>query len=173
MDLRYEFDEILAQYGSNCLLVRDEQKLRCSCWNEKTQEAERDCPVCFGLGWTAFVEKHTVRSQDTSVPESLAFLGQGVSLGEMAVPGRQYYMRYNASVSPGDLIVEVEWSDSGKPLWTGKGIYEVSHVSDQRFERGEIVFKVVYCKDQPVEKQVRGVRIVNANGIKNYEILRG
>ena len=173
MNLRQEFDDILAQYGYNALLVREDKRLRCSCWNEKTQEADRECPVCYGLGWTPVVEKHTIRDMDTSVPETLALLGELASLGQVAVPGRFYYMRHDVQVEPQNLIIEVDWSLTGKPIYNGGGVFEVSHVDTRRFERGEAAYKKVYCKDQPIEKQIRGVRIVNSNGIKNYEILRG
>jgi hypothetical protein len=172
MDLRKEFDEILEKYGFNVLVVRSDRKLRCSCWNEKTQEADRECPVCFGKGWVPVVEKHTVRSMDTSVPETLAMLGQDSSkIGGLSIPGRVYYTRYNLLISATDLIVDVDWSSNGKPIYNGGGIYEVSHVDPKRFEKGELIYNKVYVKDEPVEKQVRGIRISNVNGIKNYEIM--
>lgn len=68
------------------------------------------------------------------------------------------------------MIVEVEWTEQGKPKYDGGGIYDVSHISPQRFKHGEIGFKKIYCKDEPVEKEIRGIRIVNVNGITNYEI---
>jgi hypothetical protein len=174
MDLRKEFDAILEQYGYPVLVVRSERKVRCSCWNEKTQEATKECPVCFGLGWVPIVEKHMTRCVDTSVPESLAMLGaEKAPFGAISVPGRSYYMRYNAQLRPTDLIVDVEWNDRGKPIYNGGGIYEVSHVDPKRFERGELIYNKIYVRDTPVEKQIRGIRIANANGIKNYEIMEG
>lgn len=173
MNLRNEFENILKEYGHDCLLVRTEKKLRCSCWNEKTQEADRECPVCFGIGWAPTVEKHTVRDSDTSVPETLALIGETASIGDIAVPGRFYYMRHNVRAQSGDLILQVDWSATGKPIYNGGMLLEVSHVDSMRFKHGEVVYKKVYCKDQPIEKQIRGIRIVNASGIKNYEVLRG
>ena len=170
MDLRYEFDQILAQYGYPVLLVRTDSRLRCSCWNEKTQEADRECPYCFGLGWVPIVEKHTIREEDTSVPESYPFIDKGTAAGPLAVPGRAYYMRHNVKVTIGSLIVEVDWSTTGKPIYNGGGIYEVSHIDPQRFQKGQIVFLKVYVKDRPIEKRIRGIRIASVNGIINYEI---
>jgi len=87
------------------------------------------------------------------------------------MPGRVYYFRYNAPVSTGDLIVDVDWTPGGKPIYTGRGIYEVNHVDPQQFQRGEVVFYKVYVKDQPIEKEIRSIRITQANGIRNYEIV--
>ena len=170
MDLRKEFEEILSVYGYPVLVVRSEKKLRCSCWNEKRQEADRECPVCFGLGWNNVVEKHTTRESDTSVPETLALIAREGKFGGMSVPGRLYYFNHKIRFMPGDLIVDVEWTDQGKPYYTGKGVYEISHIDPARFERGQLIYNSVYCKDQPVEKNIRGIRIANVNGIVNYEI---
>lgn len=170
MDLRYEFEQILKDYGYPVLLVRQNKKLRCSCWDEKTQTADRECPVCFGLGFVPIVEKHTAREEAITPAQSFPFIGQGSKLGEITVPGKQYYFKWNAQVMTGDLIVDVDWTDQGKPYYTGRGVYEVSQVDPERFERGQIIYYNVYCKDQPVEKEVRGIRISNVNGIINYEI---
>ena len=170
MNLREEFELILEQYGYPVLVVRQNKKRRCSCWVEKRQEADRECPVCFGLGFNPIVEKHTTREVDTSVPETFTLIAREGKFGGMAVPGRQYYFKHDTPFVPGDLIVDVDWSEQGKPVYTGKGIYEISHTDPNRFERGENVFNKVFCKDQPVEKRIRGIRIASVNGITNYEI---
>lgn len=171
MDLRYEFEEILRQYGHPILLVRQDKKIRCSCWNEKTQEADRTCPVCFGLGWNPIVEKHTIRTEDVTIPETLARVNQSGDFGQIAVPSRAWFFRYNAQVDTKDLIVDVDWTDTGKPVYNNDGIYEVNHIDTTlRFEHGERTFKKVLCKDTPINKRIRGIRIVQVNGIINYEI---
>lgn len=170
MDLRYEFEQILLEYGYPTLVIRQEKKLRCSCWDEKRQEADRNCPICFGLGWAPIVEKHTTRESDTSIPETMALIARDGKFGGMAVPGRQYYFRHNTQFVPGDLIVEVTWTPQGKPVYTDGGIYEVSHVDAARYKEGQVIYKKVYCKDTPIEKGIRGIRIANVNGITNYEI---
>lgn len=171
MNLRYEFDEILTKYGTDVLIVRANTNVRCSCWNEKMQQADRDCPICFGISWNPIVEKRTVRHMETGVRNSLAMMGQDGSLGQMNAPGRQYYVQYNCQIKTQDLIVEVDWSETGKPIYNGGGIYQVSMVDDKYFEDGKIAYKKIFCKDQPIEKQIRGIRIANVNGIKNYELV--
>jgi hypothetical protein len=173
MDLRYEFEQILAQYGYPVLVVRQDRKLRCSCWNEKKQEADRECPFCFGLGFTVLVEKHTVRDADASIPQTLPLIEMNGQFGGLTVPTRYYFMKHDIQLGVQDLLLDVDWTPQGKPLYTGRGIYEVSHIDPQRFERGAIVFNKVYVKDEPIEKEIRGIRIANVNGIINYEIAMG
>lgn len=173
MDLRKDFEGILRDLGHNILLVRQDAKLRCSCWNEKNQESSRECPVCFGLGVVPVIEKHTIRDTVLTVTESLARVNSDAPFGEMGVPSRIYYFNHNARVRTQDLIVEVEWSPSGKPIYQGGPVWEVGYVDELRFFDGEIVYKKVAVRDTPIEKAIRGVRIANSKGIKNYEIVRG
>jgi hypothetical protein len=171
MNLRNEFAKILEKYGYPVLVVRQDKKLRCSCWSEKTQESDRKCPRCFGLGWNPIVEKYITRTEDMTVPETLARVTVTGSFGQIAVPSRAYFFQHNVKISEKDLIVDVEWSKTGKPIYNGGGIYEVSHVDGTlRLEKGETVFKKASCKDTPVQKNIRGIRIVQVNGIVNYEL---
>jgi len=170
MDLRYEFDKIIETYGYPVLVVRQSKKLRCSCWNEKTQEADRACPACFGLGWNPIVEKHEARGEDTSVPETLGRLTQSGTFGNIGVHSRKWFMRPEAEVVSKDYVVDVEWKN-GRPVYTGKGIYEISHVDEtMKYEETEMIYKIAYCKDTPVQKNIRGIRIVEVQGIINYEL---
>jgi len=173
-DLRTEFEGILKDFGHNVLLIRSDTQLRCTtCWSDKTQEASRECPVCFGLGYVPIVEKHTVRVEDSSIAISYPDMAQGFKFGEMATPGFRYFMKHDAKVSIGDLIMEVEWTDSGKPVYNGGYLSSINHIDRKRWEGGQVIFQKVYTSDEPIEKEIRGIRIVNSNGIKNYEIVRG
>lgn len=164
MDLRFELDQILSQYGQDCLLVRTDTRTRCSCWNEKKQESDRNCPFCFGLGFIPIVEKHTVRNMQTGLTQ------QQPDFGELDVILPTYWFRYNARILKQNLIVEVDWSPSGKPIYSGGPIYQVQNIDKKVFENGQVVFQRVTCKDEPINKQIRGIRISNMNGIMNYEI---
>lgn len=171
MNLRQEFDKIMEDYGYPTLVVRQDRKIRCSCWNEKTQEADRECPVCFGLGWNPIVEKHTSRAEVVTIPETLGRAAQPSSMGPIAVPSTQWFFFPEAQIKEKDLIVDVDWSESGKPVYNGAGIHEINNINRTlRFEKGERIFQIAYTKDTPVQKNIRGIRIVEVNGIINYEL---
>lgn len=174
MNLRHEFMKILDKYGSPVLIVRQDKKLRCSCWDEKTQESDRECPICFGLGWNPIVEKHLTRTEDLTIPETLARVAVTGSFGQISVPSRAYYVSRDARVREKDLIVDVDWTPSGKPIYNGGGIYEISHIDDTlRLNKGEQIYKLLQCKDTPIEKNIRGIRVVQVKGIVNYELMMG
>lgn len=174
MTLRQDFEDILRDFGHDVLLVRAATEVRCSCWDEKRQESSlgRKCPACFGLGVVPIVEKHTVRREDSSIAISYPDMATNSPFGELAAPGFRYFSKHDVRVQVSDLIVEVDWSQTGKPVFNGGYVSEVNHIDVKRWERGEIAFKKIYTSDQPIEKKIRGVRIANVNGIKNYELIR-
>lgn len=167
--LEIEFNRILSQYGNAVIVLRQNSKTKCSCYDEVMQSASRDCPYCFGLGVVPIAEKHLTRDMDVKVPDSLPYIGTQQLYGEMAVPGRAYFFKKDVAIRTNDLIVDVVW-EGGRPVYTGNGIYQVSHVDPQRFERGEIVFQKVYVKDQPVQKELRGIKIVERFGQMFYQL---
>lgn len=164
-----EFDDIIVKYGHDVLLLRKNKNKRCSCYDQKTQSADRDCPFCFGLSYIPIIEKHKIRELDTGVPQTLPLLDSKSSFGAIAIPARAYFFRRNDTISEQDLIIDVDW-DGDTPMYTRKGIYEISHIDPQRFEQGEEIFKKVYVKDQPIEKSIRGFRIVEEAGKIFYEM---
>ena len=175
MGAREKFNSILDKYGYPVLVVRSDRKIRCSCWNEKTQEADRTCPACFGLGWNPKVEKHQARAQDTaSAMSSIGGQAKAITqtpIGEIVGLPRQWFMRTDIKLQRKDLIVDVEWDASGKPVYAGGGIYEVNHIDEtMKFANGEQVYKLVFTMDTPVQKNIRGIRIVEVQGIVNYEL---
>lgn len=170
--LSEEFQDILREYGYEALLVRQKRKTRCSCYDEKTQSADRECPFCFGLGWVPIVEKHTIREMESTIPETLPLIAQLKDFGEMSVGARAYYMLPDVEVEPTDLIMDVGWHKD-IPLMKEGEIWEVAYVDVFRFEDGSPIFKKVYVKNEPVEMQVRGFHILKRDGVVSYEIRGG
>lgn len=170
--LKDEFNNILRDYGHNVLVVRQESKLKCSCWHEKTQSSDKSCPVCFGIGTVPIIEKHTVRALTVTIPQTLPRAVTDSSFGSLAMSGKAYFFKEDVKISLQDLVIEVDWSPTGKPIYAGGEISEINYIDKNRFERGEIAFQKAYVAGESVDRNVRGIRIANMNGIKNYEIVR-
>lgn len=164
-----EFNDIIDKYGYYVLILRQNENKRCSCYEHKTQSADRNCPFCYGLGYIPIIEKHRIREIDTSVPQTLPLLPTSQLFGDMSIPARAYFFRNDTRIKTNDLIIDVDW-DGDIPIYTNKGIYEVSHVDPARFEDGELIFYKVYVKDTPIDKKIRGFRIVEEAGKIYYEM---
>ena len=106
------------------------------------------------------------------VPDSLPYISNMQLYGELAVGSRSYFFKKDVAVKEKDLIVEVDWVN-GSPTYNGGYIFEVSHIDPQRFLNGEIVFQKVYVKDQPVQKSIRGIKIIEAYGNTRFQLAEG
>lgn len=164
-----EYNDILEKYGHYILIVKQNKKRKCSCYDNKTQSASRDCLFCYGLGYLSVIEKHIVRDIDTGVPQTLPLLPTAQLYGDLAVPTRAYFFRREVDIALDDLIIEVDWNGN-IPVYVNRGIYEVSHIDPAKFEKGELIFNKVYVKDEPILKEIRGFRIVQDSGKAYYEI---
>lgn len=169
MKLKRDFENIIEKYGHDILLLRSDKKTMCTCYNPVTGSIKSDCPYCFGMGSVPVIEKHKVREQDMRVPETLPYLPDTQLFGEMAVATRAYFMRMDSHPNPHDIIVDVDWNGQ-IPIYSGRGIYEISHIDAKRFENGEFVFQKVYVKDDPIEKHIRGIKIVEQAGKILYQL---
>ena len=154
MNLFNEFAEILDEYGYDFLVVKRDSEVKCSCFDEKTLSADRECPICYGLGTTVKVEKHVCRELDITTGDYAAKKNQVQNYGEVGLIGRKFFFQPQAKLAEGDLIVEVNWSPTGKPIWNKGHIFEVANVDPQRFEKGELIFYAVLVKDTNVEKDI-------------------
>ena len=169
MNLLSKYNQIIEKYGYDVLLVRQDKQRHCSCFDEKTQSASRACPFCYGVGYVTKIEKHKVRDLDTGLPMSLPLLPTGSNFGVMSITSRAYFFKREVEIQENDLIIDVSWNGD-IPVYTGNGIYQISHIDPQRFEEGELIFQKVYVKDTPINKKIRGFKIVEDAGKIFYEM---
>lgn len=169
MKLKRDFENIISKYGHDILLLRSDRKTTCTCYNSLTGSIRSDCPYCFGMGTVPVIEKHKVREQDMRVPETLPYLPDSQLFGEMAVATRAYFMRMDAEPHVHDVILDVDW-DGNTPIYSGRGLYEISHIDAKRFENGAFVFQKIYVKDDPIGKNIRAIKIVEQAGKTFYQL---
>lgn len=172
IDLANEFKKILEEYGHDVLVLRQDKKLFCSCYNEVTQEASRDCPICLGMGYTFVAERHTTRAEGAVGANQLINVLKTEDIGSVLTGDRKYYFLPNMKANEKDLIVEVDWDQFGRPTYNNEGIWKISNVDHtQNLGEGKEVYKIYYASLTPVRSKVRGIRISEINGVIQYNIL--
>ncbi|MEX3713553.1 hypothetical protein ABFV99_14210 [Cytobacillus horneckiae] len=171
MDVAKEFEQILKKYGRDVLFLRTDRKLYCECYNEVTQEASRECPVCLGLGWSYIAERQTVKSETSMAAVQLPNVLKGVSIGDIATAARKYFVLPSVQAKEKDLIVEVGWDDAGRPYYNNNGMWNITYVDKSQFLGDQEIFRICYVNEAVVRTKIRGIRIAEINGVKQYSIL--
>jgi hypothetical protein len=46
-----EFDNFILKHGHLVIIGHTKKKLHCDCWNPQTNEGDKTCTECFGIGW--------------------------------------------------------------------------------------------------------------------------
>lgn len=169
MNLLTKFEGIIEKYGYGTLVVHQDKTKRCSCYEPKTQSTKRDCSYCYGLGYVSTVKKHFVRELDSNVPMSFPFINASNLYGDMAIATRAYFFKRDVDLTENDLIINVDWNGE-VPTYSGKGIYQITHIDPQRFEKGELIFYKVYVRDNPVNKTIRGINILDGFKVPRYSL---
>ncbi|UOE58089.1 hypothetical protein [Cytobacillus oceanisediminis] len=172
INLKREFEKILDKYGREVLVIRQDKKLFCSCYNEVNQEASRDCPLCLGLGFSLVAERHRTRSESSASAEQMLKQLKFADIGDVSVNKRKYFFKANMNAIQKDLIAEVKFDAFGRPAYTGDGIWEIENMDrNLHLEEGNQIFKVYQTSENPVRSKIRSIRISEMNGIKQYSVL--
>lgn len=171
MDYKKELDLIINQYGRDVLLIKQDKKRICPCFDEVNSEARRDCPLCLGMGYSYKAEKHRTVAKDNNVSETLSRLIKENNIGGITSGARTYYFKAEMEGAVKDIIIEADWDSLGRPKYNGRGIWSINSVNYNLHIGNETIFKAVYTSEQPVRSNIRGIRIQEINGIKEYEVL--
>lgn len=159
--LEREFRDILNKYGHYALLVHSDKEKTCKCYNKTTSSHEDDCPICFGTGFPATkFSRILTREQDSNLSYALADISGNQSFGELALPGRFYYLNKEVKIEPHDIILDVNW-EGNKAIFSHRILSSVTHVDIKRFENGEPTFQKIYVKSEPINLTVRSKNIIN------------
>jgi hypothetical protein len=174
MDLRDKVNNLLNEYGNYCLLIRNGNTIRCSCWDDKTEEADGECEHCFGQGYLSVIEKHISRNTIASIPETLARASKQQDYERVASQSRVYYFKYKVKPRIGDLVVNCDFDKHGLPILDHSQVLEINAVDSLRGDRGRIEFVKAYCSMQPLNTRIKvsnirkvGINVVFDGGVIN------
>lgn len=172
-----DFLHILKNYGHDVLVIHADKKEDCRyvfssgrpCRSYITGSADRNCPVCHGLGYTTKIRKYRTRERDLSINESRPTSQGALGFGELIIENKSYYFYKDVPIKDQDLILEVEW-EGEQPIYKGGDIYEISHVDELRYVNGEIAYYKTTMKSQPIQKKIRGIQVVKKANETLYQL---
>ena len=57
IDLRKEVEMLIEEYGVEMLYIRNNRKLKCRCYNNRTKDGDTNCKICGGSGFVSILER--------------------------------------------------------------------------------------------------------------------
>jgi hypothetical protein len=153
------------------LLVREDTKIRCTCYNDLEHSYDIKCQICVGTGWIPALEKHHAYYQSSGTPSQLPRL---LDVQEPAVinsNARMFYFYANATVNEGDTIVILRFNERNIPLFETMEFFTVNHTEPKFDENGIYVYTKAAAEKAPIEAKSRSVAIYNLyNTAKQIDI---
>lgn len=166
IDIRKEFNQMLDEDGFFILMQRSGRQTRCSCWNEKYQEADPVCKLCAGIGWVSRLERHKVRKKAALQVETQPNLNVQTGLGKMWVTAFTFYMKHDTHPKVGDYLVEVGWKGR-KPTHLVQ-TYRINDIVGVRGDNGRLEFYQVSVKSETFTQDAKAEAIRKVGPIQDY-----
>lgn len=136
IDLRKDASLLTDEFGINVLYVRNCKFVRCKCFDDLNKTGDPNCPLCFGAGYFASIQK--LRAIESSIsPYSSKNNAIQTSIGVTNQKYEVYYLRHMHTPKERDMILKVTWDKNGNPVDVLK-VLEVVNVYEMRGDDGRV-----------------------------------
>lgn len=167
IDLSDELKDLIKEEGNDVLIIRQNKKIQCRCYDHLTQSTDKTCKYCLGTGYVTKVEKHRSLCVVSAVPETLSRMIRSISPANVAVESRHFYFTSNVNIDRGDLVVDVSFDKLGRPL-SDMNFFLV-HFVDKKRTGGKIQYLKASVSLDPVETSIRAFNLRKYHSITNYD----
>lgn len=136
IDLRYEADGLIKEFGIDALYIRNCKFVRCRCFDDLNKTGDPKCKLCFGTGHFASIEKIQCIESSSSAYSSTNSLLQ-TNIGITDQKNEVYYIRHNRTPKIRDMILKITWDKDGNPVDI-KQVLEITNIYEMRGTNGRV-----------------------------------
>lgn len=136
IDLRYESDGLISEFGMDVLYVRNCKFVRCRCFDDLHKTGNPKCPICFGTGHFASIEKLQCIESSNSAYSSTNSLQQ-TNIGVTDEKNEVYYIRHDRTPKIRDMIIKVTWDKDKNPVDIVQ-VLEITNIYEMRGTHGRV-----------------------------------
>lgn len=136
INLRHESSILTDEFGIKVLYARNCKYVRCKCFNDLNKNGDPDCPLCFGSGHFASLEKiSAIESSDR--PYRYENYLKGTDIGTMEQENDIYYIQYPFVPKERDYILKTTWDKYGNPVDIIQ-VGEILSIYEMRGDNGRV-----------------------------------
>lgn len=136
IDLRHESDGLISEFGIDVLYVRNCKFVRCTCFDDLNKTGDPKCPICFGTGHFASIEKLQCIESSNSAYSSTNSLLQ-TNIGVTDEKNEIYYIRHDKTPKIRDMILKVTWDRDKNPVDIVQ-VLEITNIYEMRGTNGRV-----------------------------------
>ena len=136
INLRDESQKLVNEFGLNILYIRNCKFVRCKCFDDLNKTGNPDCPLCFGSGYFASIQKIKVIESSNSPYSSDNSIKQ-TPIGVTDQKTEVYYIQQQYTPKERDYILKVTWDKKGNPVDIVK-VLEIINVYEMRGDNGRV-----------------------------------
>lgn len=90
--------DIIEKHSYYMYYIKKNPKVRCTCINHETKQANPMCPKCLGIGYKITIKKVKAAGQDTKLPPTFR--------SDKFVVARNFFLDSNIECKEDDMIVD-------------------------------------------------------------------
>lgn len=136
IDLRYEADGLINEFGIDALYVRNCKFVRCRCFNDLNKTGDPKCPLCFGTGHFVSIEKiQTIESSNSAYSGENSLIQTPVGINDQK--NEIYYIRHDKTAKIRDMIIKVTWDKNKNPVDIVQ-VLEITNIFRMRGNEGRV-----------------------------------
>lgn len=136
IDLRYEADGLINEFGIDALYVRNCKFVRCRCFNDLNKTGDPKCPLCFGTGHFSSIEKiQTIESSNSAYSGENSLIQTPVGVNDQK--NEIYYIRHDKTAKIRDMIIKVTWDKNKNPVDIVQ-VLEITNIFRMRGNEGRV-----------------------------------
>lgn len=136
INLRDESQKLVNEFGLNILYIRNCKFVRCKCFDDLNKTGNPDCPLCFGSGYFASIQKIKAIESSNSPYSSDNSIKQ-TPIGVTDQKTEVYYIQQQYTPKERDYILKVTWDKKGNPVDIVK-VLEIINVYEMRGDNGRV-----------------------------------
>lgn len=134
INLRRESEMLTEEFGIDVLYIRNCKFVRCKCFDDLNRIGKPDCPLCFGTGHFASIEKvKAIESSNSAYSSENGITQTGVGVSNQK--NEIYYIRQQFNPKERDMILKVTWDSNGNPIDILQ-VLEITNVYEMRGDHG-------------------------------------
>lgn len=171
INLREQFAGLNQSFGYDMLYVRNCKYVKCSCFNESYGSPNPECPLCFGSGYFASIEKvHCIEKSPFRGKDNNKLTQSDI--GSFDAGEIHIYAEFQTLPKNKDFLIKVTWDKHGRPVDVLR-VCEIQNAHEYRMDGGRCELCKLIAKERPDKLDLFKTQLKQLSPSLKQQLARG